>query len=459
MKDALPLDQDNPRPNVLWIFVEDMCPWLSCYGETRIQTPRLDALARSGALFRHGYAPAPVCSPCRSAIITGCMQTTLGLHQHRSSRSREAPIHLPDHVKTVPEIFREAGYYTYNNGKDDYNFIYDRSKFYEGSKPHKGFYGKRGKGDWSDREPGRPFFGQVTLWGGKNKKKVIDPLDPSKVTVPPYYPDCEEYRMQYARHYDQIRITDDEVGAILDRLKADGLYENTLLFFFSDHGFKMPRHKQFCYDGGIHVPLLIAWPGNPGAVKPGTIRNDLVSLLDVSATALALAGLKVPPWMESRNLFDEDYERSFIIAARDRCDYTIDHIRAVRTKRFKYIRNFLTDRPYLQPQYRDGQSFMKELKRRYASGELTEAQARFVSEKRPAEELYDLAADPHEIMNLAGDPAHAGTLKKMQAILEHWMEESGDQGRTPESDASLKIILDRWKDKCVNPEFDRVRGG
>ncbi|MHC4945824.1 MAG: sulfatase family protein [Planctomycetota bacterium] len=452
-------DRGDPpnRPNVLWIFVEDMCPWLGCYGETLIETPHLDSLAEEGVLFEHCYVTAPVCSPCRSAIITGCMQTTLGLHQHRSSRSKDAPIHLPDHVKTLPEIFRKAGYYTYNHGKDDYNFIYDRSKLYAESIPEKNFYGRMGKGDWSEREPGQPFFGQVTLWGGKNNAKVDEPLDPARVAIPPYYPDCPEYRKQYTHHYDQIRQTDAEVGEIISRLKKDGLFENTIIFFFSDHGFRMPRHKQFCYDGVLHVPLLIAWPGRPEKVKPGTKRGDLCSLLDVTATTLALAGLEVPEWMESRNLFSPDFHRNYVIAARDRCDYTIDHIRAVRTKKFKYIRNFLTDRPYLQPQYRDGREYMKVLKQLYEEGKLNAAQSRFVSAERPAEELYDLESDPHEIHDLADDPDRAGTLKEMRALLDRWMKETDDRGQYPESDASLKVILDRWKEKCVNPEFDRVR--
>jgi arylsulfatase A-like enzyme len=445
------------RPNVLWIFVEDMCPWLGCYGETLIETPHLDRLAAEGAVFKNCYAPAPVCSPCRSAVITGCMQTSLGLHQHRSSRSEDALIHLPAHVTTLPELFRSAGYYTYNHGKDDYNFLYDRSKLYAASNPKKGFYGRTGKGDWTERKPGQPFFGQITLWGGKNSGRVDDPLDEARVKIPPYYPDTAEYRRQYALHYDQIRKTDLEVGEIIDRLKKDGLYDNTIIFFFSDHGFRMPRHKQFCYEGGLHVPLLIAWPGRPDKIMPGNTREDLCSLLDVTATTLALAGLDVPEWMESKDLFSPDFSREFVIAARDRCDYTIDRIRSVRTERFKYIRNFMTDRPYLQPQYRDGRGYMMELKRLFNQDRLSKAQARFVSGERPSEELYDLEKDPHEIRNLAGDPDHAATLDEMRNLLEKWMKETDDQGRYPESDESLKVILDRWKEKCVNPEFDGVR--
>jgi len=447
------------RPNVLWIYIEDTSPWMRYCGDGLAATPRVDELAAQGAAFSNCRMPAAVCSPVRSAIITGCMQTTLGIHNHRSSRMKDPPIVLPPRVKTVPEIFRAAGYFTFNSGKDDYNFAYDRNALYAGDYTEHEFYGKTGKKiDWTARAPGAPFFGQIQLSGGKHNGKIGNPTDPAKVGVPPYYPDHPIYRREIARHYDQIRLTDAEIGGILDRLKADGLYENTIVFVFSDHGCRLPRHKQFLYDGGLHVPLLIAWPGNPGAVRPGTRRDDLVSGLDISATTLALAGFPVPDWMESRDMLRRDYKREFIIAARDRCDYTIDRIRAVRTPNFKYLRNFMTDRPYLQPQYRDGDDYLELLRRLNAEGKLNPAQAAFASAKRPAEELYNLENDPHEIRNLAGDPIYDLVLDKMRARLERWMVETDDKGRYPESPETLRSVLGRWKEKCVNPEYDAVRG-
>jgi arylsulfatase A-like enzyme len=216
----------------------------------------------------------------------------------------------------------------------------------------------------------------------------------------------------------------------------------------------MHRHKQFCYEGGIRTPLIVAGPGIPA----GALRDDLVSGIDVGPASLALAEIEIPPHMEGRDLFAKDHEpREFVVSARDRCDYTIDRIRAVVTKRWKYIRNFLTDRPYMQPQYRDPWPLTKELRRMAAEGELSKVQMRFYGDDRPAEELYDLENDPDEIDNLADDPGHAKVLDGMRLILERWMSDTGDQGRRPESEAGLKAALERWGRRCVNPEYEPLK--
>jgi len=430
------------------------------YGDSTVETPNLDKLASDGALFTHCYATAPVCSPCRSAVITGCYQTTLGIHQHRSSRTKDAQIFLPDFVRTIPEFFREAGYYTYNHGKDDYNFVYDRKDFYAGF-PHEEiyFYGGHGKGDWTERKEGQPFFGQITLLGGKVKQYVLDsliadPIDPATVKVPPYLPDSKVIRNSIAEHYNQIIATDLQVAEIVNRLKEDGLYSNTIIFFFSDHGCDLPRNKQYCYEGGTHVPLSITWGNNRKVIQNlGNVRDDLTSLLDVSATTLALAGFEIPLWMESKNLFAKDYKRDYVISARDRCDWSIDHIRAVRTEKFRYIRNYLPDRPYIQgylaksPPILEFRVFQKE-------GKLTDAQSQFVADTKPEEELYDIMADPFEINNLANDPSYQKDLEIMQNTLDNWIRETGDKGQFPESKEALQVILNRWKDRHPeNPEF------
>jgi len=242
-------------------------------------------------------------------------------------------------------------------------------------------------------------------------------------------------------------------------LKSDGLLEDTIVFFFSDHG--MPsglRHKQFCYEGGIHIPLLIRWPKNFPVTRPGLVIEDLVSSIDISVTSMALAGLKIPKHMEGRNVFATDYKpRDYVISARDRCDYTIEHIRAVTTKRYRYLRNFLTDRPYLQPQYRDGRAVMITWKRLYAEGKLTPQAAAFASDKKPAEEFYDLKKDPHEINNLVDDPKYAAELKRHRKILKDWMKETDDKGQYPESPEGILQVLYRWREKCINPEYKSVR--
>ena len=454
-------EAQSPRPNVLWIYVEDMNGWLGCYGDKTVATPHIDGLSARGMRFDRAYVPAPVCSATRSALITGAMQTSLGFHNHRSARANFRgltmgkgfdAIRLPKNAKTLPELFRKAGYYTFNQGKTDYNFVHDVAALYDRQHPQMNMARIDLAGLWRDVSAAKkPFFGQIQLRGGKNRppKRV----DRKAVKVPPYYPDVPLVREEYAHHYDCIAMTDREVGRILESLRRAGMLENTVVFFFSDHGFRMHRHKQFCYEGGIRVPLIAAGPG----LEKG-VRQDLVSGIDISATTLRLAGIDLPSHCEGRDLFDKRHEaRTFVVSARDRLDYSIDRIRAVVTKRFKYLRNFLTDRPYMQPQYRDPWAVTKKLRAMASGGQLDAVQLAFYGESRPSEELYDLDADPHETKNLAGDPAFADALAKHRALLSEWIKKSGDQGQQVESEAGLRSVLRRWGDKCVNPEYEPVR--
>ncbi len=452
----------SKRPNILWIYVEDMTPLLSCYGVDINQTPVFDKLAQDGVKFEKTFMPAPVCSATRSALITGTMQTTFGLHNHRSSRDDTAPISLPEGVKTLPELFREAGYYTYNSGKDDYNFEYDRKKLYEGkyfyNPKRKEFGVVRADGHWKNRKPGQPFFGQIELKGGKNQNEFNNPIDRKRVDLPPYYPDHPLMREEWARHHDQVKLTDIEVGKIIEELKNDGILDETVIFFFSDHGMRSLRHKQFLYDGGIHVPLIVTWYGNKEKIKAGISRKDLVSGIDISATSLALGGIDIPQYMEGRNLFASDFkERDYIISARDRCDFTIDRIRCVRTNKYKYIRNFMTDRSYTQPNYRDKRETTLLLKQLYKEGKLNKVQERFMSEDRSSEELYDLETDPHETVNLVKTKKYNEVLIKHRKILNDWIMETDDKGQYPENMESLRAVYKRLGERCVNPEFDKFK--
>ena len=451
------------KPNILWIFCEDLSPWMESYGfpVNAGKTPTLDKLSKNGIRFSRCYVPAPVCSACRSAMITGVYQTTTGTHQHRSSRSPEAAIQLPTGIKTLPQLFIENGYSTFNKGKDDYNFIYDRKKHYSADtqKPtpktgqKKGFYGKRGKSDWTTLPKEKPWFGQIQLGGGKtNTRKLADKVDPATLKVPPYFPNEEIFRQEWAHHYDTVRVTDGHVKNIMGRLEADGLLKNTIVFFFSDHGNNHSlRHKQFCYEGGVHVPLIISGPG----IEKNSTRNELISGLDISATTLALAGIELPDYLHGKDLFGDHHKaRDYVVSARDRCDYTIDRIRTVRTEKFRYLRNFMTDRILLQAQYRDGQAQTKRLRELHAKGELGKIPTWAFFGKRHAEELYDLEKDPHQVNNLANDPRFAGELKHHRDLLNKWIKETGDKGEHPESQEHLRAIYKRWGTKCVNPEFD-----
>ncbi len=458
---AAPTDRDQAqptpaRPNIVWIFVEDMNGWYGCYGDDTVPTPNIDALAARGVRFDRAYMPAGVCSATRSAIALGAMQTSLGVHNHRSSRRRVPGevIHLPDGVKTIYELMRDAGYYVTSQGmnKNDFNFIFDSKDLYDQQS------GQTLPGLWKDRAAGQPFFAQVQLRGGKHVFRMRGPLktDPDKIEVAPYYPDHPVIREHYAKHYDTIRITDDEVGKIIAALKEDNLLDNTVVFFWTDHGMMLHRHKQWLYEGGIRVPLIVA--GILGE-KPGSANGNLVSGIDISATTLRVAGVNTADhaWIEGQDLFAPiGSERQFVISARDRCDYTIDRVRAVTTKKYKYLRNFLTDRSFMQPQYRDGRDFIEICRQMHKDGKLNEAQA-FMWGPRVPEELYDLENDPHEINNLADDPKYAEVLAEHRAILEEWIKETDDQGQHPESVESLRGVLKRWNKQAVNPEYDKAR--
>lgn len=465
------------RPNIVWIFTEDMNDWMGCYGDNTVTTPNIDSIASGGVRFDRAYMPAGVCSATRSAIALGAMQTSLGVHNHRSSRQRvpEEVIHLPEGVSTVYEMMRAAGYFVSSQGakKNDFNFMFDVESLYDVN------VGKTMDPQWRKRTDDKPFFAQIQLWGGKSKVTLEERVDPATVEVMPYYPDHEIYRKEIAHHYDCVKQTDNEVGLVLDALREDGLLENTVVFFWTDHGMRLPRHKQWLYEGGIRVPLVVMGPGvnaqravgdvnkavgdanndeGDANKSPGLVRSDLVSGIDITVTTLSLAGIPIPAHMEGRNLFAADHQpREYVISARDRCDYTIDRVRAVTTKRYKYLRNFLTDRPFMQPQYRDGRPAIEIGRELFQQGKLNDAQAFIWNPVRVGEELYDLENDPHEIHNLATDPAHAEVLQKHRNILAQWMDETGDQGQQLESIDSLRGVLKRWNKKAVNPEFDRAR--
>lgn len=453
------------KPNILWIYIEDLHPWFSAYedGLKIVKTPHFDSLAGQGVLFENAYVPVPVCSACRSSIITGQYAIRNGTQNHRSSRTPDARILLSH--PTLPEIFSKADYYTYNNGKDDYNFYQDRHQTYTAGNPEdkKPYYGLRGKGAWRDRPAGVPFFGQIQTHGGKhafNPSKVKKALggqltDPLQVTVPPQYPNIPEVRQEIALHYDTVKMTDDEIGKIVANLKADNEWENTILFIFSDHGGKFPRAKQFCYKEGLHVPLLVVVPMFQDKIKAGTRRKDLVNLMDVSATSLALAGLDIPDYFDSQNVFNEAYNRDYVFSSRDRCDFSIDRIRSVMGKRYHYIRNFKTDRPLFQHNYRSGQAYYKKMQKMYDDGKLTPAQAAPYG-SRVEEELYDLETDPNEVHNLAASEQHQKIIAQMRSQLDQWIKKTGDQGQYTESKESLRAIKKRWRKNCINPEYSKL---
>jgi len=454
-------------PNVLWIVIDDMSPDFGCYGSTAVPTPHVDALAAAGTRFTNAFVTAPVCSPCRSALITGMYQTTINAHHHRSGRGTEK-IRLPAGVRPVPAIFHDAGWFTcigdglpgddsragargrQGLGKTDYNFEWDAG-IYDGA-------------DWADRKPGQPFFMQVQLPGGKLRdgqagvarvreraiREFGAATDPDTVVLPPYLPRDPALLADRAAYLDAVRLTDAQVGRVLARLAAEGLAADTLVILMTDHGISHVRAKQFLYDEGTHVPFVVRGPGIPA----GAVRDDLVEQIDVPAISLAAAGLGIPAVMQGRNVFAaDDAPREAVFAARDRCDETVDRIRSVRTHDWLYIRNFLPGRPALQPNaYKDAKPTLRALRALHDAGRLDPRTERLLfAPTRPSEELYRWREDRWQLENLAGDPAHAATVAALRGRLDAWMAETRDPGPEPESmyDSDMRVYIGKG-----NPEVE-----
>ncbi len=431
------------RPNILWIHVDDISPHTSCYGETAIETPNIDRLAREGVLFRNAFSTSPVCSPARSALITGMYQTSINAQHHRSYRYK-VKNELPEFVETLPRTFQNHGYYTVlahvqhpakqryfpanpkNLGKSDYNFEWDTEIYDSGGSPGLQF------NDWKGWTPDNPFFAQVQLRGGKCRPKdIADSINRKSIRYPPYYPHHPILSERWADYLASLIHLDKEVGLILDQLESRGLKESTVVFFFSDHGLEHIRHKQSLYDGGIQIPLIVRWPAT---VTPDTRRSDPVLQIDIAASSLEAAGIPIPARMEGVPLFGANSRtREFIVAARDRSGADIDRIRCVRTERFKYIRNFHPNKPYFEnSNYMYNRRMSKVMRELHEAEKLDSVQAAFIGPHRPAEELYDLQVDPYEVHNLAKSQKWRKLLADMRKILTEWICQTGDMGQHPE---------------------------
>lgn len=443
------------RPNILWLFAEDTSPWMGCYGDPVNQghTPNIDSLAECGVRFSRAYVPAPVCSACRSALMGGMNQIRFNAHEHRSSRG-PAKIQLPPTMKLLPHLVKDSGYFTFNFGKDDYNFVWDQAATYSLQKKN------RGDIDWQQLKDNQPFFGQIQTAGGKSNTKQFPAdrkTDPASVIVPPDYPQNQLYRETIAQHYDAIRKDDDFIGTVLQGLEQSGLADNTVIIYFGDHGANnLVRHKQMPTEGGLHVPFIISGP-SPYVPAP-SVRDDLVNLLDLSATTLAWAGVEKPDWYEGQDLFAEILiPRSFVAAAKDRLDHTIDRVRTVRSDRFRYTRNYKTDRIFLQPQYRDRQPYVQNLHQLYQSGELSAKLTEIYFGERPAEEFYDVKTDPSQLNNLIDDPKLAAEIQHHRDLLDKWLSAGDDGiGEEPPAEMTYNGNGKKWGEG-VNPEYEVVR--
>lgn len=431
---AAAAQDQRARPNIVWISIEDMSPRLGAYGDPVARTPAMDRLAGEGVLYTRAFTTAGVCAPSRSAIITGMFQTGIGTHHMRTGHAAPGlptPYEAvpPPYVKAFPEYLRRAGYFATNNFKTDYQF----------GDPFTVWDASSREAHWRDprRAPGQPFFAVFNITATHEARSWVGPedtlrTDPNDVTVPPYYPDTRPVRRQLARHYDNIAAADARVGEILAQLEEDGHADDTIVFLWADHGDGLPRAKRWLYDSGLHVPLIVRWPGT---LEAGTRTDRLVSFVDLAPTVLSVAGVGVPTHMDGSAFLGPagGTPRTYVHAARDRIDGVYDMVRATRDDRFKYIRNYYPETPYVQMvPFRNRSGIMQELLRLHADGLLTGPTAPWLRDTRPPEELYDLAADPHEVRNAAGDPAMAPILARLRAETDRWMAAVGDLGAVPE---------------------------
>jgi arylsulfatase A-like enzyme len=431
------------RPNIVWITAEDMSPTLGCYGDSFATSPHIDRLASHSTRYTHAFATAPVCSPSRACLINGLIATSQGTHPMRSL------FPLPPQMKGFPAVIRAAGYFTTNSVKTDYNsaaepFIKQASWDVCSDQAH-----------WRSRKDDQPFFSVFNLMTSHQSRTMVWPYaqfqeevqskltaadvhDPAKVPLPPYYPDTPLVRKTQARYYDCVAVMDQQVGEILQQLADDGLAENTIVFFYSDHGSGMPRHKRALYDSGMHVPLLIRFPqkySQLSPTQPGETTDRLVTFEDFGPTVLSLLGLELPSYMRGQPFLGplSSEPRTYAFGHRDRVDEIMDTSRSVRSNQYLYIRNYL---PHLgwnqQSAWIDQGEVRKDFYALADSGKTTPAQAQYLNPRRPREELYDCQADPNNLANLADSSKHRAILKEMRDALREHLLESRDLGFIPE---------------------------
>lgn len=450
---------DRDRPNILWITCEDISPNLGCYGDDYARTPALDGLAAQGVRYTNAYGITGVCSPNRSCLITGVYPSTLGSHGMRSTTR------LPDPIKCFPEYLQVAGYYCTNNVKTDYNFATPKTAWNESSK----------KAHWRKRKKGQPFFSvfnftvchesQIRVPEDKYQKNTarLTPEqrhDHDKAPIPPFHPNTPESRKDWARYHDNITAMDYQAGDVLEQLEEDGLADNTIVFFFSDHGAGMPGIKKWIWEMGLKVPFIVRFPEKYRDWAPGVAggtTDRLVSFVDFPPTVLSLAGVDIPDHMQGLAFLGpaagKPRERMFAI--RDRMAERFDMVRVVRDHKFQYHRNFLPHLPWSQfTSYTEEMPTMQVWRRMHNEGKLNAVQDRYFQAK-PVEELYDIAADPFETNNLADDPQYADVLKAMRAQCREWMIETGDMGLLPEYEmlarAEGRTPYDVSSDAQANP--------
>ena len=466
------LEEEIKRPNIVWIVAEDMSDNFPSFGDSTITTPHLSRLAEEGICYDQFFTPAAVCAPARSAIATGMYPTHLGSNHMRtgpwySSKVPQSVIEAyakralpegldayeaipPIGVKMMSEILREKGYYCTNNSKEDYQFRKSLMAWDESSST----------AHWKNRAEGQPFFSifnigvthESQIWARAEDSLWVD-VD-LNVPVPPYLPDTEVGRNDIRRMYSNIKMMDARVGEIIQELEDEGLLDETIIFWYTDHGGPLPRQKRLLHDSGIKVPMIIRFPNTENA---NTRNDDLISFIDLAPTVLSLAGIEPSDKLDGK-AFLGSYKREeaaqYIFAAADRFDETYDKNRAVRDKRYKYIRYFEPDKPmFLHVNYRDQMPIMQELYRLRDNGQLTDEQKLWFRKKKPIEELFDTKNDPHEVNDLAQNPEYTEKLEELRSALAKWMEEVPDLNFQDEKEYLSKLWPDGKQPVTADPEI------
>ncbi len=448
-----------PKPNIVWLVAEDQSPdFFPMYGDSTLPLPSLEELASDGVVFTRAYAPVPVCAPARSAIITGMYPTTLGTHNMRTynaySPENQPGIGIPSYspippqgVRMFTEYLRAAGYYCSNNAKEDYNFRPTDGAWDESSS----------KAHWRNRPADRPFF-SVFNFGVSHESQIwqrgADSLwvSPAEVPVPPYFPDNDTIRHDLAVNYSNLGRLDRQVGEVIRQLKEDGFYENSYIFFYSDHGGPFPRHKRALYESGLRVPMVIKLPANSRA---GQKDDRMISFIDLAPTVLSIAGLDPPKVMQGTaklGAHRDSVTATHIYASSDRFDEVYDRLRAVRSNRFKYIRNFNPEvSNALRVSYREQMPMMQSLRQLWEDGKLDTLASRWFQTPKPREELYDLQTDPYELQNLAGKVEFLDTLRVLRELMDKWIRDTRDLGQYPE-----KELLGNWLPNGDPPKIPAV---
>jgi N-sulfoglucosamine sulfohydrolase len=448
---TLPRPSGPVRRNVLCIVCEDISPLLGSYGDPVALSPVLDRLAGDGVRFTRMFSSSGVCAPSRAALITGMYASAIGADNMRTSSADSVGLPPyeavpPPAVRPFTESLRAAGYYTTNNAKTDYQFQPPLTAWDESGRD----------AHWRHRPPGMPFFSVFNI-ETTHESQVWDRADDpvvvpkERVLLPPYYPDTPAVRRDVARVYSNVAVMDRQVGELLAELDEAGLADDTVVIFYSDNGGPLPRGKRELLDSGLHVPFLMRLPGNAHA---GTVVDDLVAFVDIPATILSLAGVPVPKHMQGRPFWgaQEAPPRDFVFAARDRMDEEVDHVRAVRDRRYEYVRNYCPDRPrYQDIDYRKQMAAMQEILRLRDEGRLEPVQSLWFQPTKPAEELYDTEADPHEVHDLAADPAYRPQLERLRAALDAWLQDTGDRPERPEAELLEAMWPGRVQPKTAPP--------